>query len=138
MRCILDRNTVQTQNCAGRSMRIYREPNLKIINSSLIDHGSLLYSDRNQVFHNHTSTCNAGYRVSEVSVIMTSSTVVFNSTRLAGNCESIYAYKCNLNFTGNNSLWGFITNSQKHPQHYTSFRALFLLMRIVPSCTMLQ
>ena len=39
-RCTFDRNIVQEQIGAERSMRIYREVNLTIVNSSFIDHGS--------------------------------------------------------------------------------------------------
>ena len=118
LRCSFNTNIVTLPTGGGRSMRAYRESDLKITHSSFIDHGSLLYSDGNKTLHNHTSKCqesNAGYRVSGVGLIMTSSTVVFNSTELVGACESIYAYKCNINFTGNSSFREINNEQSKAP-----------------------
>jgi hypothetical protein len=95
VRCSFNNNFIQEQTGAGRPMRIYRETDLKIINSSFIDRESLPYRDGNIVrIHNHTSTCQEsteGYRVSGVGLIMTSSTIVFDSTKHEGSCESINA-----------------------------------------------
>ena len=103
VRCSFDTNILRTTTGGGRAMRVYRE-NLCIINSSFIDRGYLPY---NRELYNHTSNCqesNIGYRVSGVGLIMTSSTVLFNSTKFMGSCQSVYVYKCNINFTGNNSF----------------------------------
>ena len=117
-RCFFDTNTVRSQAGGGRTMRIYRESNLKITNSSFINRESLMYSDGNKVFHNHTPICqesNAGYRISGVGLIIASSTVVFNSTKFIGSCGSIYAYKCNINFTRNNIFMEINNEISKAP-----------------------
>ena len=118
VRCSFDTNIVKLASGGGRTMRIYRESNLKITNSSIINHGNLLYSDRNRAFNNHTSTCqesNAGYRVSGVGLIMTSSTVAFSSAKFMGSCASIYAYKCNINFTKSNNFTEINNEISKAP-----------------------
>ena len=114
-RCSFDTNIVKLATGGGRSMRIYREPNVVITSSSFFDGGYLPYNDDHK---NNSSNCqesNAGYKVSGVGLIMTSSTVLFDSTSLEGSCESIYAYKCNVNFTGNNSFIGIDNEQSKAP-----------------------
>ena len=114
MRCLFDTNIVKLPTGGGRSIRIYRESDFTITNSSFIDRGNWPYNDGSKALHNYTSNCqesNEGYGVSGVGLIMTSSTVVFRSTEFQGSCESVYAYKCNINFTGNNS---FLEINNKH------------------------
>ena len=114
VRCSFDTNILRKTMGGGRAMRVYRE-NLCITNSSFIDRGYLPY---NRELYNHTSNCqesNAGYRVSGVGLIMTSSTVLFNSTKFMGSCQSVYAYKCNINFTGINSFMEINNEQSKAP-----------------------
>ena len=114
-RCSFDTNVVSLATGGGRSMRIYREPNVVITNSSFFDSGYLPYNDGHE---NNISNCqesNAGYKVSGVGLIMTFSTVLFNSTSIEGSCESIYAYKCNIDFTGNNRFIGIDNEQSKAP-----------------------
>ena len=118
MRCYFDTNIVKLPTGGGRSMRIYREPNLTITNSSFIDRGNCSLNNESKVLHNHTSNCqesNEGYGVSGVGLIMTSSTIVFRSTVFQGCCESVYAYKCYINFTGNNSFLEINNEQSKAP-----------------------
>ena len=128
VKCYFDTNIVLAETGGGRTMRIYREANLVIANSSFSDHGSLSYRDGDKALYNRTSFCqksNAGYRISGVGLLMTSSTVVFNSTKFTGSCESIYAYKCNINFTGNISFIGIDNRQPKAPS------ALYIIQSIV-------
>ena len=84
VRCLFDTNIVMSPTGGGRSMRIYREPNLTITNSSFIDHGNWPYNDGNKTLNqNDTSNCQEsgeGYGVSGVGLIMTSSTIIFRNT----------------------------------------------------------
>ena len=124
VRCSFDTNILRMTKGGGRAVKAYRE-NLRITNSSFIDRGYLPY---NMELYNHTSNCqesNAGYRVSGVGLIMTSSTVLFNSTKFMGSCQSVYAYKCNINFTGNNSFMEIDNQQSKAPS------ALYVTQSIV-------
>ena len=56
---------------------------------------------------------------------MTSSTVLFEGTKFMGSCESIYAYKCNINLTGNNSFIEIDNEQSKAPS------ALYVTQSIV-------
>ena len=135
MRCFFNTNTVRSPIGGGRSMRIYREPKVVITNSSFSDQGYLTYNNED---HNHTSNCqesNAGYRVSGVGLIIASSTIVFNSTKIMGNCESVYAYKCNINFTGNNNFININNEQSKAPS------ALYIILSTVSvdeNCTFMN
>ena len=115
-RCIFDTNTIKSPSGGGRSMRrIYREPNLVITDSSFKDRGYLLYGDGNS---NHSSNCresNAGNRVNGVGLIIASSIIVLNNMEIMGNCESVYAYKCNINFTGDCSFMKINNEKSKAP-----------------------
>ena len=124
VRCSFDTNVVISASGGGRAIRIYRE-HLVITNSSFIDGGYLSYGDKHK---DNTSNCqesNAGYRVSGVGLIMTSSTALFEGTIFKGSCESIYAYKCNINFTGNNSFLEIDNEQSKAPS------ALYIIQSIV-------
>ena len=124
VRCSFDTNILRMTTGGGRAVKAYRE-NLRITNSSFIDRGYLPY---NKELYNHTSNCqesNAGYRVGGVGLIMTSSTVLFNSTRFMGSCQSVYAYKCNINFTGINSFMEINNEQSKAPS------ALYVTQSIV-------
>ena len=117
LRCSFDTNILRSPSGGGRAMRIYRE-HLMITNSTFTDRGYLAYNDGYETYHNHTSHCqesNAGYRVSGVDLIVTSSRVLFEGTTFRGSCESIYAYKCKVNFTGNNSFIGIDNEQSKAP-----------------------
>ena len=94
-RCSFDTNIVRSPSGGGRSMRIYREPNVVITDSSFIDRGYLLLQNRHEGKISKCQESNDGYKVSGVGLIMTSSTVLLNNTSLEGSCESIYAYKSN-------------------------------------------
>ena len=136
-RCFFDTNIITELSGGGRSMRIYREPNVVITNSAFIDQGFLPNINR---FHDHnqSSNCwesNTGYKVSGVGLIMTSSTVLLNSARLVGSCESIYAYKCNVNFTGNNNFIEIDNEQSKAPS------ALYIIQSTVSidgNCTFMN
>ena len=114
-RCIFGANTVRSPSGGGRSMRIYREPNLVITYSSFKDH---VYSPYNENSSKHSLKCqdsNVGYRVSGVGLIIASSTIIFNNTDFMGNCESIYAYKSSINLTGNCSFMEINNEKSKAP-----------------------
>ena len=123
VRCSFDTNTVTLPEGGGRQIRIYREANLTVTNSTFFNHNV-----ENKALHNLTSNCQesrAGYGVSSVGVVMTSSTVSFHNTKFSGTCESIYSFKCNINFTGNNS---FVKVDNEESKAYT---ALYIIESIV-------
>ena len=123
VRCLFDTNTVTSPEGGGRQIRIYREANLTIINSTFINH-----SGKNKTLHNITSNCQKirdGYGVSSVGVVMTSSTVSFHNTVFLGICESIYSYKCNINFTGKISFEKINNEVSK------AYTALYIIESIV-------
>ena len=124
-RCSFDTNIVRSPSGGGRSMRIYREPNVVITDSSFIDRGYSLLQNGHEGKISNCQESNDGYKVSGVGLIMTSSTVLLNNTSLEGSCESIYAYKCNVNFTGNSSFIGIDNERSKAPS------ALYILQSTV-------
>ena len=124
-RCSFDTNIVRSPSGGGRSMRIYREPNVVITDSFFVDRGYLLLQNGHEHNISNCQESNDGYKVSGVGLIMTSSTVLLSSTSLEGSCESIYAYKCNVNFTGNSSFIGIDNERSKAPS------ALYILQSTV-------
>ena len=134
-KCIFNTNVVQKPTGGGRSLRIYRVPNFVIKNSTFIDCESLSHCDGNNYNTSNCKESNAGYQVSGVGLIITSSMVVFIDTKFMGSCESIYAYKCSINFTGNNRFVEINNEQSKVPS------ALFVIqskVSINEECTFMH
>ena len=106
-----------------------------IKNSTFIDCESLSHCDGNNYNTSNCKESNAGYQVSGVGLIITSSMVVFIDTKFMGSCESIYAYKCSINFIGNNRFVEINNEQSKAPS------ALFVIqskVSINEECTFMH
>ena len=114
-RCVFDTNTVRSQSGGGRSMRIYREPKFVVTDSFFKNGRYLQYSNGNSDHNSNCEESHSGYRVNGVGLIIASSTVVFNNTEVMGNCESVFAYKSNINFTGKCTFMEINNTKSKAP-----------------------
>ena len=96
-------------------MRIYREPKFVVTDSFFKNGRYLQYSNGNSDHNLNCEESHSGYRVNGVGLIIASSTIVFNNTEVMGNCESIFAYKSNINFTGKCTFMEINNTKSKAP-----------------------
>ena len=135
--CLFDSNIVISPAGGGRAMRIYREANLKVSNSMFINHEKVTYNNETRTL-NHNSNCqesSTNYGVSGVGLHIAFSTIVFHNTVFSGSCESVYAFKCNINFTGNTSFTEIFNKQSKAP---TALTTIVCSVFIDGNCTLIH